>query len=93
MFQVRVCMQRYVRPGGVAYDLPVGLLSDIAQFCQGFGFRLLEIQELLDDNRIWKQRLVDIGVVTSAEALSLGLLRCNASWFWSCLGSASSCSL
>jgi NADH:ubiquinone oxidoreductase subunit D len=72
-FQGHACMRRYIRPGGVATDLPVGLLGDIAHFCRSFGFRLLEIQELLDDNRIWKQRLVDIGVVTAAEALDLGL--------------------
>lgn len=62
----------YIRPGGVAMDLPMGLLDDIYNFASKFSVRLNEIEELLTENRIWKQRLVDIGVVTSKEALSWG---------------------
>jgi len=58
----------YIRPGGVSCDLPDGLLEDIEQFCQQFVFRLNEIEELLTENRIWKQRLVDVGVVTWQQA-------------------------
>src|SRR6478609_3496280 len=49
----------YVRPGGVSQDLPVGLSDDIYAFIKQFGYRINEIEELLTNNRIWKQRLVD----------------------------------
>src|SRR3546814_7859618 len=62
----------YVRPGGVAQDLPIGLLDDIYQFVEQFPLRLDEIEELLTTNRKWKERLVDIGVVTSKEAIDWG---------------------
>lgn len=60
----------YFRPGGVAQDLPIGLWEDINNFIDQFFWRLAEVEELLNSNRIWKQRLVDIGVVTSQEALN-----------------------
>jgi len=63
----------YVRPGGVASDIPLGLLDDIYAFCQQFPSRIDEMEELLTDNRIWKMRLVDIGVVTAEEALAWGM--------------------
>nr|YP_010394427.1 NADH dehydrogenase subunit 7 [Phytophthora multivora]DAZ88435.1 TPA_asm: NADH dehydrogenase subunit 7 [Phytophthora multivora]DAZ88868.1 TPA_asm: NADH dehydrogenase subunit 7 [Phytophthora multivora] len=62
----------YFRPGGVNQDLPKGLLNDIYIFCEQFNTRLDEIEEMLTNNRIWKQRLVDIGVVSSKDALNLG---------------------
>lgn len=62
----------YFRPGGVHQDLPKGLLNDIFIFCDQFNTRLDEIEEMLTNNRIWKQRLVDIGVVTAKEALNRG---------------------
>jgi len=62
----------YVRPGGVSADLPVGLLNDIYVFCRQFPARLNEIEEMLTENRIWKQRLVDIGTVTAEEAQAWG---------------------
>lgn len=62
----------YIRPGGVAQDIPLGLLHDIWEFAQNFGHRLDEIEEMLTDNRIWKQRLVDIGIVTARQALDWG---------------------
>jgi NADH dehydrogenase (ubiquinone) Fe-S protein 2 len=62
----------YIRPGGVAADLPMGLLQDIHTFVMKFGHRLDEIEELLTNNRIWKQRLINIGVVTAEEALDWG---------------------
>ena len=62
----------YFRPGGVHTDLPKGLLTDIYLFKEQFKLRLLEIEEMLTENRIWKQRLVDIGVVTLDEALDWG---------------------
>jgi NADH dehydrogenase I D subunit len=62
----------YFRPGGVHFDLPIGLLSDIFLFVNQFKVKLLEIEEMLNDNRIWKQRLVDVGVVTSKQAQDWG---------------------
>jgi NADH dehydrogenase (ubiquinone) Fe-S protein 2 len=62
----------YFRPGGVAHDLPLGLLDDIFVFASQFSSRLDEIEEMLTNNRIWKQRLVDIGVVSAEDALSHG---------------------
>nr|QPN54037.1 NADH dehydrogenase subunit 7 [Phytophthora chlamydospora] len=62
----------YFRPGGVNQDLPKGLLNDIYIFCEQFNTRLDEIEEMLTNNRIWKQRLVDIGVVSAKDALNLG---------------------
>src|SRR5690242_7947796 len=62
----------YFRPGGVNQDLPKGLLNDIYIFCNQFNTRLDEIEELLTDNRIWKQRLVDIGVISAKDALDWG---------------------
>jgi len=63
----------YIRPGGVSFDLPLGLCEDIYFFALQFSSRLDELEELLSDNRIWKQRLVDIGVITLEEALDWGL--------------------
>lgn len=59
----------YVRPGGVAQDLPLGLSEDIYRFCLQFASRIDEMEEMLTNNRIWKQRLVDVGVVTADQAL------------------------
>ena len=62
----------YFRPGGVLYDIPLGLLADINIFIEQFYVKLLEIEEMLSDNRIWKLRLVDIGIVTYKNALDWG---------------------
>lgn len=62
----------YIRPGGVSQDLSLGLLTDIYEFSLQFSSRIDEIEELLTTNRIWKQRLVDIGVVTKKQALDWG---------------------
>jgi len=62
----------YFRPGGVSYDLPVGLLDDIYAFIKQFKYRIDDMEEMLTSNRIWKQRLVDIGVVSLEEALNWG---------------------
>lgn len=62
----------YIRPGGVSKDLPMGLVDDIYEFLVQFVYRLDEIEELLTNNRIWKQRLVDVGVVSTRDALDWG---------------------
>jgi len=75
-FYERVCGARmhaaYVRPGGVGCDLPLGLLEDIAIFCKSLNEKLLCMEELLTNNRIWKQRLVNIGIVHAQDALEWG---------------------
>lgn len=63
----------YFRIGGILYDIPIGLLNDISVFLKQFSSRIDEIEEMLTDNRIWKQRLVDIGKVNYRQALDLGL--------------------
>ena len=62
----------YIRPGGVGQDLPLGLLDDIYMFSEQFSTRVDEMEELLTGNRIWKQRLVDIGVVSAKDAKDWG---------------------
>jgi NADH dehydrogenase (ubiquinone) Fe-S protein 2 len=62
----------YIRPGGVHTDIPLGLLNDIYIFIEQFNTRLLEVEEMLNENRIWKQRLVDIGVVSAKDACQWG---------------------
>ncbi len=59
----------YFRPGGVHKDLPRGLSEDILLFCNKFPKILDDLETLLTDNRIFKQRNVDIGIVTKQEAL------------------------
>jgi len=62
----------YFRPGGVGRDLPDGLTERIAAWAETFPKFIDELSELLTANRIWKQRLVDIGVMTAEAALSWG---------------------
>lgn len=62
----------YIRPGGVSSDLPLGLLDDIFLFSRQFHIRLEEIEEMLTKSRIWKERLVDIGIVSAKEAIDWG---------------------
>jgi NADH dehydrogenase (ubiquinone) Fe-S protein 2 len=62
----------YIRPGGVAQDIPLGCSEDIFRFCEQFASRIDEMEEMLTNNRIWKQRLVDIGTVTAQQALDWG---------------------
>jgi NADH-quinone oxidoreductase subunit D len=62
----------YVRPGGVHQDLPQALLDDIHQWCVEFPRCVDDIESLLTDNRIFKQRNVDIGVVKAEDAIAWG---------------------
>ena len=59
----------YFRAGGVHKDLPTDLIPDIMLFCEKFPKVIDDIETLLTDNRIFKQRNVDIGIVTKQEAL------------------------
>jgi len=62
----------YFRPGGVHIDLPNGLTDDILDFCKNFPKVIDDLETLLTDNRIFKQRNVDIGIVSKQEALDHG---------------------
>ena len=53
----------------VHQDLPQGLEEDIAEFCETFPKIVNDLESLLTENRIFKQRNVDIGVVTKQDAL------------------------
>ena len=59
----------YFRVGGVHQDLPRGLKEDIANFCIKFPKVINDLETLLTDNRIFKQRNVDIGIVSKQDAL------------------------
>jgi NADH-quinone oxidoreductase subunit D len=63
---------KYFRPGGVHRDLPAGLTEDIRAWIATFPKVLDDIERLLNENRIFRQRTVDIGVVTADEAIDLG---------------------
>ena len=77
IFYERACGARlhaaYFRPGGVHQDLPVALLNDILAWTETFPKVLDDLGGLLSDNRIFKQRNVDIGVVSAADAQAYGM--------------------
>jgi len=62
----------YIRPGGVSQDIPFGLCDDIREFVIQAFVRFDEIQSLLSTNRIWLERLSDIGKVGKVVSHSLG---------------------
>ena len=62
----------YFRPGGVHQDLPTKLVEDIGAFCDPFLKLLDDLDALVTGNRIFKQRTVDIGVVSLEDAMSWG---------------------
>jgi NADH-quinone oxidoreductase subunit D len=62
----------YVRPGGVFRDLPDGLLEEIETFVNQFEPKIKDMEDLLTENRIFKQRLVDVCPVTKEQALDWG---------------------
>ena len=62
----------YIRPGGVHQDLPAGLLEEIMKFAESFPALLCDMENLLTENRIFKQRMVEIGIVSKKEALDWG---------------------
>ena len=71
----------YFRPGGVHKDLPRGLEKDILDFCKTFPKIIDDLETLLTDNRIFKQRNDDIGIVSKEDALHYSfsgvMLRCS----------------
>ena len=76
IFYERVCGSRmhamYFRPGGVHQDMPPALIADMLAWCDQFPQKLKDIETLLTGNRIFKQRNVNIGVVTKEDAYEWG---------------------
>ena len=69
----------YFRPGGVHRDLPAGMADEIAAFCETFPKFIDDTESLLTENRIFKQRTVDIGTISREDALDWGSrVRCCA---------------
>jgi len=62
----------YFRPGGVAFDMPDGLAEDIYKWAEHFPSFIDDCESLLTENRIFKQRTVDIGIITAEQALDWG---------------------
>jgi len=62
----------YIRPGGVHQDLPDGLLEEIAEFAKNFPKLIDDLEMLLTENRIFKQRMAEIGIVSKEQALDWG---------------------
>jgi NADH dehydrogenase (ubiquinone) Fe-S protein 2 len=62
----------YFRPGGISQDLPLGFLEDLSVFCKSFSKRIDEFEEMLTNNRIWKNRLIGVGLVTLDQAKKFG---------------------
>jgi NADH-quinone oxidoreductase subunit D len=88
-FCERVCGARlhmnYFRPGGVSMDLPVGLVDDIRTWANEFPKVMDDLEALMTENRIFKQRSVDIGAISADDALDWGfsgpcLRACGLAW-------------
>ncbi len=67
----------YYRPGGVASDMPDGLGDDILAWCERYPQVIDDLESLLTENRIFKQRTVDIGVVSAEQAFDWGFTGSN----------------
>ena len=62
----------YFRPGGVAIDMPEGLADDIMEWVEKFPQMIADLEGLLTENRIFKQRTVSIGIITAEQAMDWG---------------------
>jgi len=62
----------YIRPGGVSYDISLNLIEDIYNYIPRLKNRLNQFYSFLSTNRIWKQRLINVGIINFKEALNLG---------------------
>jgi NADH-quinone oxidoreductase subunit D len=63
----------YFRPGGVHQDMPAGMAEDMHEWMQAFPQVIDDIEHLLNENRIFKQRTVDIGAFTAEQCLAWGI--------------------
>ena len=89
VFYERACGARlhaaYFRPGGVHQDLPPELISDMRKWCEEFPQVLDDIEGLLTENRIFKQRNVDIALISVEEAQAWGfsgVMVRGSGWAW-----------
>jgi NADH:ubiquinone oxidoreductase subunit D len=64
----------FIRPGGVTYDLSNEILTDIWIIMEDILYNIEQLEIILHSNRIWKQRLINIGIITSSMALNFGFL-------------------
>ena len=62
----------YIRPGGVAADLPDGWRDDVLKVLEPLPERLVEFDDLMTGQPIWRERLQGVGVITAQEAIALG---------------------
>jgi NADH-quinone oxidoreductase subunit D len=62
----------FIRPGGVAADLPDGWQDDVLELCAAVERGVAEYDSLLSENPIWRERTVGVGLITTQEALALG---------------------
>jgi NADH-quinone oxidoreductase subunit D len=62
----------FIRPGGVAADLPVGWRDDVLEILENLPSRLAEYDILMTGQPIWRERLQGVGVITAREAMALG---------------------
>jgi NADH-quinone oxidoreductase subunit D len=62
----------YIRPGGVAADLPPGWQDDVAEILEVVPKGVEQYDALLTENPIWLERTVGIGIITREQALALG---------------------
>jgi NADH-quinone oxidoreductase subunit D len=62
----------FIRPGGVAADLPPGWRGDVLELIEMLPGRLDEYDVLMTGQPIWRERLQGVGVITAAEAIALG---------------------
>ena len=70
-------MTSYIRPGGLAYDLPVEFKPTVQRFLDVMPGHIDEYEALLTENPIWKERTVGVGVLNGVDALALGVTGAN----------------
>jgi NADH-quinone oxidoreductase subunit D len=70
-------MTSYIRPGGLAYDLPVEFKPTVQHFLDLMPGRIDEYEALLTENPIWKERTIGVGVLNAADAIALGVTGAN----------------
>ncbi len=63
----------YIRPGGVAADLPPGWRADVTDICDTITRRLVDYEDMLKENPIWNGRTRGVGVITAAECIAFGI--------------------
>jgi NADH dehydrogenase I D subunit len=63
----------YIRPGGITEEATLHFYNDVFLFCEKLPLRLNEIEDMLTQNIVWKERLTDIGIIEAKEAVSWGL--------------------